>query len=334
MQEQRKDSHDVTTEHLEWLETMMLIREFEIRSLAAADQGKVPGGMHSAAGQEAVAVGAIRSLALDDIVASSHRSHHHAISRGLGVGEIMAELYGKATGCNQGRCGHMHLADFSKYLYGSNGIVGGGLGIALGAALGAMQRKTGQVALAFVGDGGMNTGRVWEFVNLASLWSLPLILVCENNLYAVETHLSRSFAGESITRRAAGFGLPAESVDGQDVMAVWDAVTRARGRAIAGDGPTFIEARTYRYDGHNNGDPQNYRTHEEIEQWRAKDPIERFAARLSDAGVVDAAELRRIHDTVEAAVADSIDFAESSPWPEAAEAAAGVYSAELQRWVA
>jgi pyruvate dehydrogenase E1 component alpha subunit len=322
-----------SSDHVEWLETMMLIREFEIVSVALADQGKIPGGMHSAAGQEALAVGAIRTLHARDIVTSSHRSHHHAISRGLSPDSIMAELYGKSGGSNQGRAGHMHLADFSKNLYGSNGVVGGGLGIALGAAFGAMQRETGQVALGFVGDGGMNTGRVWEFVNLASRWSLPLIIGCENNLYAVETHFSRTFAGDSIVQRASGFGLPAESVDGQDALEVAAAVGRARERALAGDGPTFIEMRTYRYEGHNNGDLQQYRTPEEVQEWRDRDPIARLSALLVERGLVSAEGVSELEQRAKQAVEAAVAFADESPYPDVSLAATGVYSADLQKWV-
>jgi TPP-dependent pyruvate/acetoin dehydrogenase alpha subunit len=305
---------------------MMLIREFEIVSTRQSLAGKVPGGMHSSAGQEAVAVGPLRALGPDDIVTSSHRSHHHALAKGLTPRSIMAELYGKATGCLGGRGGHMHLADFSLNLYGSNGIVGGGLGIAMGIALGAHLRRSGQVALGFFGDGGANTGRVWEFVNLAALWKLPLVIICENNLYAVETHVSRATAGGSIANRARGFGLPAMELDGQDVAAMFRATSEARYRALSGDGPTFIEARTYRYEGHNAGEVPTYRTVDEVQYWRThKDPIERLKAALEARGVLSVESYNQLQKDVADVVADSVEFAERSPWPDPQTAALNVF---------
>jgi TPP-dependent pyruvate/acetoin dehydrogenase alpha subunit len=230
-----------------WLEEMLVIRQFESESVRLSLAGKIPGGIHSSAGQEAVAVGTIRALGPDDVVSGTHRSHHHAIAKGLPPRAIMAELFGKADGCAGGRGGSMHLIDASRHFLGSNGIVGAGLGLAMGSALAMHLRSQQAVAVGFFGDGGANTGRVWEFINLASLWKLPLIAVCENNLYAVETHISRAMAADSVAERARGFGLPSETVDGQDVLAVYDRARRARERALAGGGPTFIEALTYRY---------------------------------------------------------------------------------------
>ncbi len=210
---------------------MALIRVFEERAAPLARAGKIPGGMHSAAGQEAVAIGAVRALKPTDIVTSTHRSHHHSLAKGLQPREIMAELYGKAGGLLGGRAGHLHLADFSRGLFGSNGIVGAGLGIATGAAVGAKLRGRDQVAVGFFGDGGANTGRTWENVNLAASWGLPLIAICENNLYAVETHLAAAAPNTTIADRAAGFGLHSVQVDGQDVVAMHDG---RRGGARAG----------------------------------------------------------------------------------------------------
>jgi len=314
----------------EWLKTMMLIREFEVVSTRQSLAGKVPGGMHSSAGQEAVAVGPIRALGPDDILTSSHRSHHHALAKGLTPRSVMAELYGKATGCLGGRGGHMHLADFSLNLYGSNGIVGGGLGLAMGIALGAHLRKSGQVALGFFGDGGANTGRVWEFVNMAALWKLPLVIICENNLYAVETHTSRATAGGSIAHRASGFGLPAMEVDGQDVAAMFRVTSAARERALSGDGPTFIEARTYRYEGHNAGEVPTYRTAEEVEYWRShKDPIERLRTALQARESLSAESYQSMQNEVAETVADSVEFAERSPWPDPQTAAHNVLGLQV-----
>jgi TPP-dependent pyruvate/acetoin dehydrogenase alpha subunit len=313
----------------EWLETMVLIREFENASDPLAYAGKIPGGMHSAAGQEATAVGAIRALAPTDIVTSSHRSHHHSLAKGLTPRSIMAELYGKATGGRGGRAGHMHLADFSIGLYGSNGIVGGGLGIAMGASLAAKMRGLDQVALGFFGDGGANTGRIWETVNLAALWKLPLIIFCENNLYAVETYVGRAMAGDSIAGRAAGFGLPAIQVDGQDVAAVYRVVSDARDRARRGEGPTFIEGLTYRYQGHNTGDKGTYRRQDEVETWRrTKDPIARLRHALERRDLLDERQFEEFVRGAQEAVQDAVQFAESSPWPDPATALENVTGLE------
>ena len=216
---------------VDWLSDMILIRRFEETADDLSLRGKVAGGIHPAIGQEAVAVGVARALRGADIVTGTHRSHHHALAKGMPPDAVLAELAGKATGSNGGRGGSMHLADFDRGLWGSNGIVGAGLGIALGAALGASVRGTDQVVAGFFGDGGANTGRVWEFVNLAAIWKLPLIAICENNLYAVETPSRTVTGGGSVAARAAGFGLPAEEVDGQDVLEVFRAVSAAAARA-------------------------------------------------------------------------------------------------------
>ena len=220
----------------------------------------------------------------------------------------------------------MHLADFDRDLYGSNGIVGGGLGIALGVALSSRSRRRPCVAVGFFGDGGANTGRVWEFVNLAALWKLPLIVVCENNQYAiVETHIRNSMAGDSISRRAEGFGLPVVTADGQDVGEMYRVTVAARQRAMQGGGPTFVETLTYRYEGHNTGDVQDYRTQDEVERWRAqRDPIARLRRRLLSEGVVSEADAADITRRVTEEVADSVDFAETSAWPDPSTVLRGV----------
>jgi TPP-dependent pyruvate/acetoin dehydrogenase alpha subunit len=300
-----------------WLHSMLVIREFEETADKLALRGKIPGGVHVSAGQEAVAVGTVRALEPQDIIAGGHRSHHHALAKGLSADAVMAELFGKSTGVVGGRGGTMHLADFATGYYGGNGIVGGGLGIAMGAALGAQIRQTDQVAVGFVGDGGANTGRVWENINLAAIWKLPHIVVCENNLYAVETHTDRVTAAKSIAHRAAGFGLPSLQVDGQDIGELYRTMKAARKRAAAGEGPTFIEARTYRYHGHNTGDVITYRTADELERWRStKDPILRFSAALERDGLLAAGQFDEIQRAAGRIVEDAVRFAEESPWPE------------------
>jgi TPP-dependent pyruvate/acetoin dehydrogenase alpha subunit len=311
-------SDDSNERLVNWLRQMLLIREFEEAAQPLSRDGKIPAGAHPAVGQEAVAVGIAAALAADDIAAGSHRAHHHVIAKGLPVNEVMAELFGRSTGSARGRGGTMHVADFDRGFYGSNGIGGAGVGLALGAALASRLRHSGQVAVGFFGDGGANTGRVWEFVNLAAVWQLPLIIVCENNLYAVDTPITTTLAASSISERAEGFGLPVLTVDGQDVCAMHRATIQARARAAAGDGPTFIEAETYRYYGHSTGNnPEPYRTSDEILRWRSRrDPILRVWRRLADTDpesarqqVADAErEARRM-------VGDAIAYAETSPWP-------------------
>jgi TPP-dependent pyruvate/acetoin dehydrogenase alpha subunit len=311
---------------------MLLIRRFESVTERLAIAGKIPGGMHSSAGQEAIAVGAIAAIGPDDVITSSHRSHHHALAKGLSPESIMAELFGKVDGCQHGRGGHMHLADFAQGLFGSNGIVGGGLGIAMGVSLAMKLRSLPRVAMAFFGDGGANVGRTWESVNMASIWRLPLIIVCENNLYAVETRSDRVTGGASIAARAAGFGLPASQVDGQDVVAIHDSVKDARERALAGEGPSFIEGLTYRYDGHNTGDSQNYRTREEVQLWRHKDPIDRLLRELVSRGVVKGDEFEVLQSEAAARVDHAVSFAETSPWPDPSTSMAAVTSLSSPPW--
>jgi TPP-dependent pyruvate/acetoin dehydrogenase alpha subunit len=309
-----------------WLEQMLLIREFEDVLEPLAREGRIPWGAHSAVGQEAVAVGVILALAGDDVVASGHRPHHHALAKGMDPDVLMAELFGRTTGAAAGRGGTMHVADFERGYFGGNGIVGSGLGIAMGAALAAKLRGSGQVAVGFFGDGGANTGRVWECLNLAAAWQLPLVAVCENNLYAVGTHFRSVFAGESIAARAAGFGLPAVQVDGQDVCAVHRVAREAIERARRGKGPSFVEALTYRYWGHMSGEVIEYRTAEEVDDWRARrDPIARLAAALAHV------ELDPLRKAAAARVDAAIEFAERSPRPNPRDALGDVLSEPLER---
>ena len=310
--------HEVPAKELvDWLGDMIMIRRFEEVADDLSLRGKIAGGIHPAIGQEAVAVGTVRALRPDDIVTGTHRSHHHALAKGLPPDRVLAELYGKATGVVDGRGGSMHLADFTRGLWGSNGIVGAGLGIALGAALGADVRHSGQVVAGFFGDGGVNTGRVWEFVNLAAIWQLPLVAICENNLYAVETPSETVTGGGSATARARGFGLPAEQVDGQDVRAVYRAVSAAAARAREGAGPSFLEMRTYRYRGHNTGEIIRYRSEDEVAGWRsARDPIDRLAAQLDAAGALPAEGLAALSQARFAEIDAAVRFADESPWPD------------------
>jgi TPP-dependent pyruvate/acetoin dehydrogenase alpha subunit len=314
----------------DWLREMLLIRDFESRLDALSMSGKIPGGLHLSIGQEAVAVGIGTALQPQDLLACAHRSHHHAIAKGMSARAIMAELYGKATGCRGGRGGSMHLADKSLGFLGGNGIVGAGLGVAMGASLAAQVRSTDQVVVGVFGDGGANTGRTWESVNIASVWKLPLIVVCENNVYAVETETALLTGGGSISRRAEGFGLPVRTVDGQDVVAMHRATLEARERAAAGEGPTFIEALTYRYEGHSTGQIINYRTIDEVREWRdTRDPIQRLRLALDAAGALDESDFEAFLASVQAQVEDAIAFAEESPLPDPLDATRQVTAMDL-----
>jgi TPP-dependent pyruvate/acetoin dehydrogenase alpha subunit len=314
-----------------WLARMLLIREFESTAGPLATSGEIPGGMHAATGQEAVAVGITSVLGPEDVAAASHRSHHVALAKGMPPRSVMAELFGKASGCAGGRGGHMHLADFSVGFDGSNGIVGAGLGIALGAAFAQGYRQDGHCSAGFFGDGGANTGRVWEFVNLAAAWKLPLIVVCENNGYAVETPINAAMAGESVASRASGFGLPSVQVDGQDVVALHRVAAEAAERARSGGGPTFIEALTYRHLGHDIGERGQYRTTEEVEWWQTnRDPINRMRAALDKAGELDEAGFSELAAAATARVKDAVEYADGSPLPDPATVADGVTGISLQ----
>jgi TPP-dependent pyruvate/acetoin dehydrogenase alpha subunit len=311
----------------EWLSTMLMIREFEESLEELTVRGKIPGSVHQASGQEAVAVGALRALRADDIVASPHRPHHHALAKGMSPNVAMAELWGRVDGCAGGRGGTMHLNDFSLGYFGSNGIVGASLGIAMGAALAAKLRRSGQVCVGFFGEGGANTGRTWEAVNLATAQQLPLIAFCENNQYAVETYIGRMIVGPSIAERAAGFGLPAVQVDGQDVCAVYRATLEASERAREGGGPTFIEAITYRYHGHNTGEEAEYRTEQEVEDWQLmRDPIDGLRRALEAQGLIDSGVFEKLADDARGVVEAAIAFAEASPVPDPKTVTQGVMS--------
>ena len=309
-----------------WLQQMVLIRSFEEATEPLSLNGKIPAGVHQAVGQEAVAVGTAAALAAVDIVASSHRAHHHALAKGISAKSVMAELFGRETGCAGGRGGTMHLVDFELGFYGSNGIVGAGVGLALGAALAAHMQGIEQVAVGSLGDGGANTGRVWEAVNLAAVWKLPLIVLCENNLYAVETALSDTMGAASIATRASAFGIRSLAVDGQDVCSVYREVTNARAAAARGEGPTFLEVTTYRYHGHSAGErPTAYRTDSEILDWRRRrDPIARLCRTMMDAGTLNEDELRALEEQAKREVTAAVDYADHSPWPSLDTAARGV----------
>lgn len=309
---------------------MLTIRRFEEAVLEIYTQGLMRGLAHLYIGQEASAVGICSALNDDDYLTSTHRGHGHLIAKGGKVDRMMAEMMGKVDGYNRGKGGTMHIADMSLGILGANGIVGGGMGMATGAALSGKMRNSGQVAVCFFGDGAINQGAFLESANLASIWSLPVLFVCENNHYGEYTAASDVTAvREHVAERAAGFDMPAMVVDGNDVVAVHQTAVEMVKRARAGEGPCLIENKTYRYRGHHvgDGDPEKtYRTQEETDTWLAKDPIPRFARRMLKAGMADEAELDSIDADITKRVEDAVTFANESPYPKADEVTDHVYA--------
>lgn len=277
-----------------------------------ASEGTIGGAVHLSIGQEAVPVGVCANLNADDGVLSTHRSHGHFIAKGGSVKEALAELMGRETGCSRGCGGSMHLFDPDLTFLGGNGIVGGGIPIALGPAFAAKYRGTQQVSVGFFSDGAANQGTFHEALNLAAIWKLPVIFVCENNLYANVTPMGLAFATEDIAPRADGYGMPGEIVDGQDVLAVHETAAEAVGRARAGDGPTLIEAKTFRYEGHC-GVSSGHQNPEECEEWRKRDPIALHQQQLVADGVMTEDEAQQMRDRALAEIDEAEEFAKSSP---------------------
>lgn len=317
----------IDTEKLLWMYTNMLkIRRFEEKVAELFAAGKIPGFVHLYIGEEAVATGVCAHLRRDDYITSTHRGHGHLISKGGDLKLMMAELFGKRTGYCKGKGGSMHIADLDLGILGANGIVGGGPPIATGAALAAKYKGTDQVAVCFLGDGASNQGTFHEGVNLASIWKLPVIFVVENNMYGISLSQTRSMRVQDIADRAAAYDIPGFVVDGNDVIAVYEAAGEAIQRARAGEGPALIECKTYRYRGHFEGDPMIYRTREEEEMWKAKDPIPRFEAKLKEMGILTDAQAREINERILAEVEEAVRFAEESPWPAPEEVLEDVYT--------
>ncbi len=299
---------------LDLYRVMRRIRRFEQRSTVLFGEARIWGTIHSYAGEEAIAAGVCAHLRDDDWITSTHRGHGHCIAKGADLGRMFAELLGRETGYCRGRGGSMHIADTSKGNLGANGIVGGGIPIATGAALTAAQLGTDQVAVSFFGDGAANQGTFHESLNLAAIWRLPVVYVCENNQYAESLPASRAFAVDDIARRADGYGMPGVHVDGRDVRVVHAAAGEAVARARSGGGPTLIVAEAYRHEGHYYGDPQQYRSKEEIESWRsAHDPLLVARAWLTGDGVASAGELDAIDGEVDREMEEAIAWADTGP---------------------
>ncbi|MCD6188609.1 MAG: thiamine pyrophosphate-dependent dehydrogenase E1 component subunit alpha [Thermococcus sp.] len=319
---------EIPKEKLLWIyETMVKIREHEERVAELFAQGKIPGFVHLYVGEEAVATGVMAHLRKEDFITSTHRGHGHFIAKGGNIKASMAELFGKATGICKGKGGSMHIADLDVGELGANGIVGGGIPHAVGAALGIKLNGLDNVAVAFFGDGASNQQNFHEAINLAAIWKLPVVFVCENNLYQISLSYSKQQTIKSVAERAAAYGIPGVSVDGQDVFAVYEVAKEAIERARNGEGPTLIEAKTYRFRGHFEGDPQVYRSKEEVEWWKEnKDPIVLFEKTILEKGLLTKEELDAIREKVKKEIEEAIKFAEESPWPKPEEVLEDVFS--------
>lgn len=317
------------TQRIALYRQMLLIRRCEEQLARAHQAGLIHGACHTYVGEEAVATGVCANLRVDDAIFSTHRGHGHALAKGVTPGELMAELFGRATGCSRGRGGSMHLFKPEVGLMGTSGIVGPCILQAAGAGYTFKLLGSDRVGVAFFGDGASNNGAFHEGLNLASIWKLPAIFVCENNLYATEIALSSIAGNPHIAERAASYGMPGVSVDGNDVLAVYEAACEAVSRARAGEGPTLLECRTYRTRAHSEGmRDAGYRSVEEVESWKARDPIKLLAAHLQkDDGATDE-ELAGIDAEIKGIIDEAYDFARNSPYPDPATAMQYVFSEE------
>jgi TPP-dependent pyruvate/acetoin dehydrogenase alpha subunit len=331
MQEQNKDvgasvgSQDRSLA-VEMLRRMLLIRAFDSKLPVLSSQGLIRGSSHPCIGQEATAVGACLALEDSDYVTSTHRGHGHTIAKGGNVKFMMAELLGRVDGYCCGKGGSMHIADFSIGMLGANGIVGGGIGIAAGAALSAAIRASNQVALCFFGEGAINQGIFLEAGNMAALWKLPLILLCENNQFSMSTRPNDVTSSSFMSRRSDGLSIPGFRVDGMDVLDVFEAVSKAAKEARNGRGPTFIEAVCYRFEGHFLGDGLKYRAKDELAEWKSRDPIAKWRDRLLEDGIVTQEEADQLMQDAESEVAAAIEFARTSSFPAPGSASEHLYA--------
>ena len=317
----------LTQDHaLELLRQMVRIRRFEERAAQLYTQEKIRGFLHLYIGEEAIAVGVMDALNDDDPVFGTYREHGHALVRGVDPGAIMAEMYGKVEGCSRGRGGSMHLFDSSKAFYGGSAIVCGHLPMAVGMALGDKLRGRDRVTACFFGEGAAAEGEFHESLNLAALWGCPVLFCCENNRYAMGTALDRSEAQTDIATKASSYRIPAEKVDGMDVLAVEQAARRAVAAIREGGGPYFLELETYRFRAHSMFDPQLYREKEEVEAWKARDPIDLFSATLRERGWLDDEGMSALEQETEAMIDAAVAFAEAGTWEPVEELARDVYT--------
>ena len=306
--------------------TMVRIRTFEERVDKEFAVGNIPGFVHLYSGEEASATGACANLRPDDYITSTHRGHGHLIAKGGKTNRMMAELYGKKTSYCKGKGGSMHIADMDIGILGANGVVGAGIPIAAGAALSAKMRGTDQIVICFFGDGASNTTRFHEGINLASVQKLPVVYVIENNMYAQKSRISDTCKVPNIADRASAYGIQGITVDGNDVLAVYEAVGEAVARARRGEGPTLVECKTYRWHGHVEGDSQAYKPKEEVEEWMKKDPIPAFRGKLIEMGVLTEKDADRINREINEEIEKAVKFAEESPLPAPEEALEDVFA--------
>lgn len=306
--------------------TMRRIRVFETEANRLYAETKIPGFGHLYAGEEAIATAVCACLRKDDYITSTHRGHGHLIAKGGNINRMMAELFAREDGYCKGKGGSMHIASIDLGILGANGIVGAGQCISVGAGLTIQVRKTDQVCICFFGDASTNQGTFHESLNLASVWHLPVVFVCENNFYGISVPQSRHQNIKKISDRAVSYGIPGVTVDGNDVFAVYDATQEAVARARAGGGPTLVECRTYRHFGHFNGDPDNYRPAEEIAEWKKKDPIPRLAKYLVQNGLATEEEIRGLDEQVDREIADAIVYAEAQPFAAVENTVVDVYT--------
>lgn len=323
-----KAAPSATAHRQELLRQMLLIRRFEEKCAELYSAAEIRGFVHLYIGEEAVAVGVNQALTPDDSIVSTYREHGHALVRGLPLDSVMAEMYGRTTGCSRGRGGSMHLFDVARRFYGGNAIVGGGLPLAIGLALADRMRGDERVTACFFGDGAVAEGEFHECMNLAALWDLPVLFCCENNLYAMGTALKRAQAQTDLALRAETYGMPAWPVDGMDVLAVERAARRAVEVIRAGGGPHFLEFRTYRFRAHSMYDPELYRDKAEVAEWRHRDPIETFADRMRGAGELSDAELASMEDKLAGQIDESIAAARAAPAEPVEDLTKFVYSPE------
>ncbi len=318
---------EISKDKLLWMyERMQLIRMFENRVKVEFGKGKIPGFVHLYAGEEGIAVGICANLTDADYMTSTHRGHGHCVAKGVDPHGMMAELFGKSTGTCKGKGGSMHIADMDKGMLGANGIVGGGPPLACGSGLTAKVNKTDQVTICFFGDGASEQGTLHESLNLASIWKLPIIFVAENNGYAESTPSHYHCSVENIADRAAGYNMPGVTIDGNDIFAVHEAAQQAVARARAGQGPTLLECKTYRFNGHFEGDAQTYKIATDQEKYqKERDPIKLFRENVLARRLVSESELKAIEDRVAAQIDEVVKFAEESPYPDVKETYTDVY---------
>jgi TPP-dependent pyruvate/acetoin dehydrogenase alpha subunit len=305
---------------------MVLCRMFEERVNSLFLQGRMPGTIHQAQGQEACAVGVCGALEREDMITSTHRPHEHAVARGIPVKSLMAELFAKKTGCCGGKGGSMHVGDPELGMLPAIAIVGGGIPLATGYALSLQYLKKPNIVACFFGDGAVNIGSFHEAINMAAIWDLPVIFICENNKYGASTRIDQVMRVKRVSDRAAAYGIPGKTVDGNDVEVVYQATLEAGERARKGMGPTLLELETYRFVGHSRSDPGHYRAKEEVAEWKSRDPIARFQATYLASGLLNAALVEEIKSSVERELDEAVSFAEASPSPLPEECLTDVYA--------